>query len=123
MSCNGLLKFRYNFVQLSTRQIAPNYKNKGKKETSREYVRRSGFKRYSFNPNYYPKARGRMPLTKYLPESYPHKWVNPKMPNNAHNVPIFWRVNSPATEMVRTWDPLHGERFSYRTQLRVSYSR
>ena len=37
------------------------------KATTREYVRRSGTKRFSFNPNYYPTFQGRDPLTKFMP--------------------------------------------------------
>ena len=80
------------------------------KPTTREYQRRSGSKRFNFNPNYYPGKKGRDPLTKYMPPgmSYP----NPKLANNAHNVPIFgnWAAHTMKRRVV---DPIHGEKFIY----------
>ena len=39
-------------------------------------------------------------------------YPNPKLPNNAHNVPVFgnWAGNSMKRRVV---DPIHGEKFIY----------
>jgi len=78
-------------------------------------IDRQGYKKYPFNPAFYPQARGRHPVTWKVPGK--NKFKPLSKANNAHNVPAFATWGSFRYSSVRVNDPIHGETYMYPHQI------
>ena len=81
------------------------------------WIRVKGYKKYKFNPAYYPTARGRHPVTWKVTKANKYKPVSPG--NNAHNIPLFVNWGSQRYSSVRVNDPIHGEKYMYPHEITV----
>ena len=77
-----------------------------------------GYKKYPFNPAYYPTARGRHPVSWKITKQNRYKPLSTG--NNAHNVPLFASWGSFRYSSVRVNDPIHGEKYMYPHEITVS---
>jgi len=72
---------------------------------------RQGYKKYKFNPAYYPQARGRHPVSWKITKANKYQPLSPG--NNAHNIPLFSNWGSFRYSSIRVNDPIHGEKYMY----------
>jgi len=81
---------------------------------------RQGYKKYPFNPAYYPQARGRHPVTWKITRLNRYKPFSKG--NNAHNVPLFANWGSFRHSSLRVNDPIHGEKYMYPHEITVIFN-
>ena len=85
------------------------------------WIHTKGYKKYPFNPAYYPQARGRHPVTWKITRGNRYKPFSKG--NNAHNVPLFANWGSFRHSSLRVNDPIHGEKYMYPHEITVIFAK